>query len=65
MVQKVLLDSINLLHIIFFVYINVLYGYLAIRVWKRKTDRAAKLILFLFYIVFSVEFLNAVLDENS
>jgi hypothetical protein len=65
MVQQVLLDSINLLHIIFFVYINVLYGYLAIRVWKRKTDRAAKLILFLFYIVFSVEFLNAVLDENS
>ncbi len=65
MVQQVLLDSINLLHIIFFVYINVLYGYLAIRVWKRKTDRAAKLILLLFYIVFSVEFLNAVLDENS
>ena len=65
MVNQDLIDSINLLQIIFFVYINVLYGYLAIRVWKRKTDRAAKLILFLFYIVFSVPFLNAVLDENS
>ena len=65
MVNQDLIDSINLLQIIFFVYINVLYGYLAIRVWKRKTDRAAKLILFLFYIVFSVPFLNVVLNENS
>jgi len=65
MANEDLIDSINLLQIIFFVYINVLYGYLAIRVWKRKTDRAAKLILFLFYIVFSVPFLNVVLNENS
>ena len=65
MVQQALIDSINLLHVIFFVYVNVLYVYLAIRVWNRKTDKAAKFILFLFYLVFFIEFIASVLDESS
>ena len=59
-----LIDSIKLLHIIFFVYINVLYGYVAIKVWKRKIDKAAYLMLFLFYAVFLIEFMASILDES-
>jgi 4-amino-4-deoxy-L-arabinose transferase-like glycosyltransferase len=65
MVKKVLAESITLLHIILFVYINVLYIYVALRVWRKKTDRIAKLILLLFYITFSVDFLEAVFDNSD
>lgn len=64
MVSQELIDSSNLVHIIFFVYLNVLYVYMAIRLWKRKIDAVSKLVLLLYYLVFFVAFLLAVFENT-
>jgi hypothetical protein len=61
MVNQELVEYINLVHIIFFVNINVLYAYVAIRVSKGKIDGASKVILLMFYLVFLVEFILALI----
>ncbi len=64
MVSQELSDSINLIHIIFFVYINVLYAYVAIRVKKRRIDGGSKVVLVLFYLVFLVEVVSALINQT-
>ena len=63
MVNQELVDSINLNHIIFFVNINVLYVYVAIRLWKRKIDGVAKVVLLLFYLSFFADFAKALIEQ--
>ena len=65
MVNQELVDSVNLIRIILFVYVNFLYIYVAIRLWKRKIDKAAKIILLLFFLVFFIEFISAVFANSE
>ena len=63
MVHPALTHTVNVVHIIFFVFLNILYGYVAIKVRKTKMDRTAKLILVLNYLVYLREFVSSVIDN--
>jgi ABC-type polysaccharide transport system permease subunit len=63
MVHPALTHTVNVVHIIFFVFLNILYGYVVIKVRKTKMDRTAKLILVLNYLVYLREFVSSVIDN--
>ncbi len=65
MAKEEIADHANIVDIFFFVIINILYAYLAYRLWKRKIDAAAIVILLLFYLVFFLEFLSVVTDNTE
>lgn len=65
MVHPDLTHSANIVKIVFFVLLNILYVYVAIKVRKTKIDGTAKLILILNYLVFLREFISSVLDNND
>jgi hypothetical protein len=65
MAKKDITEYTNPIHITFFVFINVLYVYLGIRLWKRRVDFAAKVVLVLFYLAFFLEFLSVVSDNTE
>lgn len=65
MVKEEISDSADFVDIFFFACINVLYAYLTYRLWKKKIDGAAIVVLLLFYLVFFLEFLSVVSDNTE
>jgi len=63
MVHSALIHSVNIIKIIFFVLLNILYAYVAIKVRKTKIDGTVKLILILNYLVFLRDFVSSVIDN--
>lgn len=63
MVHSALIHSVKIIKIIFFVLLNILYAYVAIKVRKTKIDGPVKLILILNYLVFLRDFVSSVIDN--
>jgi len=65
MAKEEISDTVDFVDIFFFGCINVLYAYLTLRLWKKKIDGAAIVVLLLFYLVFFLEFLSVVSDNTE
>jgi len=65
MVSQSVVDAIHAVHISSFIFLNVVYAFIGIRLRSNKIDRIALIVLLLYYLVFLGPFITAALNYTA